>query len=70
MSATFRPYGPDRIPLSASDTPDQLPEGCFLRVTSAIWRTGPSLTVFYAPYEGGDRRNAPYGDRMMVRVLP
>ena len=68
MSTTFRPYAPEQSLLMPPDLRDWLPEGHLAHHISDLV-DGLDLTVFYAPYEGDGRRNAPYEPRMMVKVL-
>ncbi len=68
MPTTFRPYEPNQMLLLPPDMRDWLPEGHFAHHVSDLV-DGLDLTVFYAPYEGDGRRNAPYEPRMMLKVL-
>ena len=68
MSTTFRPYAPDQSLLLPPDVREWLPEGHLAHHISDLV-DDLDLTVFYAPYEGDGRRNAPYEPRMMVKVL-
>ena len=68
MPTTFRPYLPEQSLLLPPDVREWLPEGHLAHHLSDLV-DGLDLTVFYAPYEGDGRRNAPYDPRMMVKVL-
>ena len=68
MPTTFRPYEPDQLLLPAPDIRGWLPEGHLAHHVGDLV-DGLDLTAFHAPYEGDGRRNAPYGPRMMVKVL-
>ena len=68
MPTTFRPYLPEQSLLLPPDVREWLPEGHLAHHVSDLV-DGLDLTVFYAPYEGDGRRNAPYDPRMMVKVL-
>ena len=68
MLTTFRPYEPDQLLPLAPDMHEWLPEGHLAHHVSDLVDE-LDLTVFYAPYEGDGRRNAPYEPRMMVKVL-
>ena len=68
MPTTFRPYEPDRLLLLAPDMRGWLPEGHLAHHVGDLVDE-LDLTAFYAPYEGGGRRDAPYEPRIMVKVL-
>ena len=68
MSTTLRPYAPDQSLLLPPDVRAWLPEGHLAHHVNDLV-DGLDLTVFYAPYEGDGRRNAPYDPQMMVKVL-
>ena len=68
MPTTFRPYEPDQLLLLAPDIREWLPDGHLAHHVSDLVDE-LDLTAFHAPYEGDGRRNAPYGPRMMVKVL-
>ena len=68
MPTTFRPYQPEQILLLPPDLRDWVPEGHLAHHVSDLVDS-LDLSVFYAPYEGDGRRNAPYEPSMMVKVL-
>ena len=68
MSTTFRPYVPEQPLLLPPDVREWLAEGHLAHHVSDLV-DGLDLTVFYAPYAGDGRRNAPYSPRMMVKIL-
>ena len=68
MGMTFRKYQPEQSFLLPPSPRDWLPED---HLSYFISETVDELDLsgFYAPYEGGGRRNRPFDPRMMVKIL-
>ena len=68
MPTHFRPYAPDQDLLLPPSLREWLPQGHLAYFISDVIDV-LDLSVFYAPYEGDGRRNAPFEPRMMLKVL-
>ena len=68
MPTSFRPYLPSQALLFPEDLREWVPEGHLAHQVNDLVDS-LDLSAFYAPYEGDDRRNAPYDPSMMVKVL-
>ena len=68
MPTSFRPCLPSQALLLPADLREWVQEDHLARQVSDLVDS-LDLSTFYAPCEGVDRRNAPYGPSMMVKVL-
>ena len=68
MPTHFRPYAPEQDLLLPPSLREWLPQGHLAYFINDVIDV-LDLSVFYAPYEGDGRRNAPFEPRMMLKVL-